>query len=139
MNSSNARFTELVDRYGADLTAWPTAEAAWARRELLANPATRVVQDEALQLEGALWDYGQQLDRHAGSASIERVTAGVLARLPARRVSEMSWWLPRIAAGFVLAMVAGGVFDMYVTNPGGDGVELATLDTLIYGPGELDL
>lgn len=140
MNTPDSRFAELMDRYGPDLSSWPDAqEAGRVRRELLANPAARTARDEAVKLDRALQDYGRSLDLW-GPGSTQRVSAAVLARLPARGVNEVSWWLPRIAAGFFLAIVAGGVFDTYVTNTGGeDVVAIASLDTLVYGPGDLDL
>ncbi|GGE27572.1 hypothetical protein GCM10007276_00930 [Agaricicola taiwanensis] len=141
MNGDLVRFTELVDRYGPDIGCWPDAiEANWARRTLMAAPEARAVHEEALRLSDALAGYGAALDVMVKPDVSSRVAAAVMVKLP-RRVSEFGWWMPRIAAGFMLAVIAGGMFDFYVQQgaQAQDSIELASLDTLVYGPGELEL
>jgi hypothetical protein len=141
MMSDLARFTDLVDRYGPFFETWPDAEeAAYARRTVLADPAARRARDEAQRLEQLLASHMAELDARfdAGTATA-RVMAGVTARLP-RRVAEVRWWVPRIAAGFMMAVLAGGVFDRYVLEGDAtDTVEIAAVDVLVFGPAELDL
>jgi hypothetical protein len=141
MTSDLARFTDLIDRNGSSFDAWPDAAAAtWARRQLLASPDARQVQDEALRLEMLLASHLLHMDAALDvSSAVARVSRAVVAQLP-RRVAEVRWWGPRIAAGFMMAVVAGGMFDQYVLQKdGADTVEMAAVDGLVFGPAELDL
>ncbi len=120
---------------------WPaTADPAWGRRFLMSDLEARRLHDEALDLDGMLAGYGANLDASLDSdAAISRISRKIMVRLP-QRVPEVRWWAPRIAAGFMLAVMAGGMFDIYLAdrNPI-DSIEVASLDTLIFGPAELDL
>jgi hypothetical protein len=140
MSGDLARFNDLIDLYGPDLDVWPQAgDATWARRLILANRQARALQLEAADRSCSLAVYGAAMDALVTPEVSARVAASVMARLP-KQVSEVSWWVPRIAAGFLLAVVAGGVFDVYVQGAQNeDAVELASLGTLVYGPAELDI
>ncbi len=132
------RFNDLLDRYGADLTAWPDRDAAqWARELALAAPEARRALEDARQVEALL---NAREAAFAGDTGVhDRVAEAVATSLPAPPGDGRRLIL-RLAASFLVAALAGGVLGQMI-QPTADPeeTELAMLESLLYGPGEGEL
>jgi hypothetical protein len=133
---------ERLDRHGADFDAWPdAAEAASARRIVLGDRQARAALEEAKALDALMQ---ARADRLAADVSqgglVERVAGAVLAALPSRpqRAVETRRWIAGLAASFVVAAFLGGAADRLLMHEPADALELVAVDTLLYGPMEID-
>jgi len=125
---------EALDRYGADLGAWPDADlAGTARRAALAERSFRARLERQTDLEAGLARLRDATDAGiAASGAAARVQRAVLAAVP-RRPDARRWAL--IAASLVLAAALGAVADLTIFAPAGDSLlEVVILDPLVFGP-----
>lgn len=128
----------LLDLHGSEFSAWPDAEAAqWSRKLVLANPEARPALDEARQLDALLRARADAF--REDQALVERTVAAVGQALPARR-GETRAVLIRLAASFLLAGMIGSAMGQAIQPVAGpDEAELAMLESLLYGPDEVEL
>jgi hypothetical protein len=128
-------FIAALDRYGADLAAWPDhADAASARRLALADRRFRAHLDSAIAVEKRLAEVRDAMDREiAATGAAERVRAAVLAAIPRRRLQARRW--AAVAAAVVVAAALGAVADVAILAPAGsESFEVVVLDPLAFDP-----
>ncbi len=101
---NNRDLADALDRWGSDLTVWPSTAASEAKRLMDSSPeATRLVQESAaLDLELA------QLGEHRATPGLD---AKIIAELPTRDGVQriVDWlsgalWRPALAAAIPLAV-----------------------------------
>jgi hypothetical protein len=125
---------EALDRYGADLAAWPDADLAGeARSAALADRGFRARLERQADLETGLARLRGATDAEiAASGATARVQRAVLAAAP-RRPDARRWAM--IAAALVAAAALGAVADLTIFAPaGGAPFEVVILDPLVFGP-----
>jgi hypothetical protein len=111
------QFKRLLDAYGADVQGWPAGERRAARALLAREPAARVAQQAAAELDRWLEAYDPPSE--AGAAA--RVAANLTTLPPQavdwRRALAEFWWelhaLPRVPAiiavlllGFIVGLAS---------------------------------
>jgi hypothetical protein len=135
-----ANLHDAIDRWGPDFGRWPDMmQARAAREQLLADRAFRAYRDrtvsEAVRLERA----AAALDRRiAESGSVDRITRKLLE---ATGVRVVHWRrrLAALAAVMVAAAALGSLFADVAPEYGvGERIEIVQLDTLVFGPSEVD-
>lgn len=134
MARDHINVAEALDRYGADLAAWPDADlAGTARRAALADRSFRARLERQSDLEAGLARLRDATDTGiAASGAAARVQRAVLAAVP-RRPDARRWVL--IAASLVVAAALGAVADLTIFAPAGDSLlEVVILDPLVFGP-----
>ncbi len=132
--ADHPELTEAIDRYGADLGAWPDPSLAnKARHAALSDRAFRARLDAASALDAGLSELRDIMDAEiAASGAAARVQAGVFAALPQRR-SPRRWAM--VAAAVVVAAALGALTDVTILAPAGsEPIEVVTLDPLVFGP-----
>jgi hypothetical protein len=133
-----AEFVAAIDRHGADLSRWPDRGLANRVREaVLADRDLRAHLDGTDTFRRSLVLVREALDQDIrASGAVERVSAAVLASLPAR--PRRSSWVA-LAAAIVLAAGIGGAVDGgVVAGASQQGVNVVVLDPLVFGTLESD-
>jgi len=126
---------EALERFGADLSAWPDPELAGAARRLaLSDRAFRARLEDAAALEAGLMSLRDELDADlAASGAIARVEAAALAALPHPRGNGRRWAM--VAAAVLVAAALGALADLTLLAPVGDpSFEVVVLDPLFLDP-----
>ena len=126
---------EALDRYGADLSAWPDpALAGEARRRVLADRAFRGSFEAAAALDAGLAALRDEIDAGvAATGAVSRVEAAVLAAIPRQRDGGRRWAL--VAAAVVVAAALGALADLTILAPiGSQSYEVVVLDPLFLDP-----
>ena len=104
------RLQALADVYGADLRRWPADQRAFAESLVAADPAARVLLDEAAALDALL-------DASPSVAPSADLTARVLRAAPGARAKSRPrravWFL---GAGWAAAACAGVVAGVGLTR-----------------------
>ena len=104
------RFEYLADAYGGDLRRWPADQRAFAESLVAADPAARVLLDEAAALDALL-------DASPSVAPSADLTARVLRAAPGARAKSRPrravWFL---GAGWAAAACAGVVAGVGLTR-----------------------
>ena len=104
------RLQALADAYGADLRRWPADQRAFAESLVAADPAARVLLDEAAALDALL-------DASPSVAPSADLTARVLRAAPGARAKSRPrravWFL---GAGWAAAACAGVVAGVGLTR-----------------------
>ena len=104
------RFEHLADAYGGDLRRWPADQRAFAESLVAADPAARVLLDEAAALDALL-------DASPSVAPSADLTARVLRAAPGARAKSRPrravWFL---GAGWAAAACAGVVAGVGLTR-----------------------
>ena len=101
-----ATFEDGLDRFGADLSAWPAADRAAGTTCLAADPAARAALAEAQQVETLL-----RAQRQAPPA-LDAFATRAMAHPQARRVplaARRAGWAAAAAAALVLGLYVGGI------------------------------
>ncbi len=141
MSVSTAAIVAAIDRYGADLAAWPDRDVAKAARiAALNDPDVRAWLDDTRRLEA-------DLDR-ARAASTTRSPApgrpsgsptAVLAAAARPATTLRPRWVA-IAATLVIAAGLGAVYELTTGGPqDSQSFDVVVLDPLVFGPTGLDL
>jgi hypothetical protein len=138
MNVERQTLLDAIDRFGADLAAWPDAELARAARMAAADGEIGAALQVARDLDGALERARADVDAEVAAAgSAETVKAWVLeatGQVPRRR---LRW--AAIAAALVLAAALGGLYELSLPQrQGGAAVEVVVLDPIIFDGGAID-
>jgi hypothetical protein len=136
-------FQDLLDRYGADLDRWPTAEAEQAKRFLLVSSEARSAQRALARLES--WIVASQ--PRVSEAGVRRVIDGSIAFIEAHapRMSVIDRFrlllaapVPRVAfvmgltaIGFALG-VALGAPEFGASEAAGGHVLTASADDVLF-------
>ncbi len=126
---------EALDRYGADLAAWPDhADAATARRLALADRQFRARLDSTAAIEQGLDALRGAMDEEiAATGAADRVRAAVLAAIPRRRLHGRRW--AAVAAAVVVGAALGALADVAILAPAGsESFEVVVLDPLSVDP-----
>lgn len=135
-----ARFRDLIDRYGPAFETWPHADdALWGRKLVMASLEARDIRDEALRLDALLARHGSRLDAEIAPDAADRIAERVLAALPGR-APEVRIWFSRMAAGFLVAALCGGLFEgyqSYSAQPEDSDIQL--VEALVFGPAEVEM
>lgn len=128
-----AEMTDAIDRYGANLAAWPDRAVAQAvRRALLAEPAVRDHYAGAVALARGIDALRSRVDAAVlSSGSLERL-ARLADRLPVRQRRRIG----RLAAAALLGAVAIGSALGVLAPPVDRSYEVVGLD---IGSPDLDL
>jgi len=155
-----AEFQTLLDRWGADMNLWRDQEAAVAARRLvLASSDHRRIWEGARRLDaGASQHFANMACAPETTAAVERVAARVSAQIGGTGVAisreagflraaggasaqgaAIRVWAPGLAAGFVLFMLLGGLFDRIVRQPDAAVEYTVRVESLVFGPSESDL
>ena len=104
------RFEHRADAYGGDLRRWPADQRAFAESLVAADPAARVLLDEAAALDALL-------DASPSVAPSADLTARVLRAAPGARAKSRPrravWFL---GAGWAAAACAGVVAGVGLTR-----------------------
>lgn len=133
MAHDHRELAEALDRYGADLSAWPDQSLANdGRHAALSDRSFRVRLDSAITLEAGLAALGEVMGAEiVASGAAARVEAGVLATLPRR--SSRRWAM--VAAAVIAAAALGAIADLTILAPAGsEPIEVVILDPLVFGP-----
>ncbi|MGQ7793317.1 hypothetical protein ACUN0C_12980 [Faunimonas sp. B44] len=127
--------SEALERFGADLSRWPDERLAReADAALACDPALRAEWEAWRDLDGRLDATRAACDRSiTRSAAVARLRANALAATTRR----LRW--PVAAAAVVAGLVVGGVLDLAIAPPAPRGTEIVLLDSLVFGPDEVDL
>ena len=117
------RLQALAEAYGGDLRRWPADQRAFAESLVAADPAARVLLDEAAALDALL-------DASPSVAPSADLTARVLRAAPGARAKSRPrravWFL---GAGWAAAACAGVAFGMVLT---GQMTAETRADTVLY-------
>jgi exoribonuclease R len=138
--SGPANLHDAIDRWGPDLGRWPDLMLMrQAREALLADRDFRAYRDKTVAEAERLCLAAQMLERRiAENGSVERITRKLLEATGAKVVH----WRRRIAAlaaVMVVSAALGSVFAEFVPEVGSEGrIEVVQLDTLVFGPSEVD-
>jgi hypothetical protein len=128
-----------IDRYGADIAAWPDRALAFAAREAaVADPEVRrrleLARGLSTGLELARAAVDDEIDRSGAAA---RVAGRLLASLPGGRLGRTAWIA--IAATLVLAACLGAMVEISRSNTASErALDVVVLDPLVFGPTEAD-
>jgi hypothetical protein len=115
---------QTLSAYGADFSRWPdAAEAASARRSVLADPNLRAAYDAEKALDALLDDARAATDRDV-ARSLSRIREKVLASLGADPLADLSW--RRVAAALVLSAMVGSSYNLLFADS-----EATTEDTTL--------
>jgi hypothetical protein len=128
------RFRSMTGSYGADLARWPEQARADARALLSVSAEARTLLEEARALDdligttqqqedGLLWEPGEQ------EAALERVRAGVAARITALPVRPRATWITPLrlrwaglvaggAGAVIVGLMVGGRYEPAPAGPG---------------------
>lgn len=138
--SGPANLHDAIDRWGADLGRWPDPILArQAREALLADRDFRAYRDKTVAEAERLKRAAALLDRRiAENGSVERITRKLL-EATGTKVVHWRRRLAALAAVVVVSATLGSVFADFVpevrTEP---TIEVVQLDTLVFGPSEVD-
>ncbi len=141
MSVSTATIVAAIDRYGADLAAWPDRDVAKAARiAALNDPDVRAWLDDTRHLEAGLDRARAAIDAEiAGSGAPERVSEAVLAAAARSATVLRPRWVA-IAATLVIAAGLGAVYGITTNSPQDNpSFDMVVLDPLVFGPTGLDL
>lgn len=135
-NPDLAWLEDALDRRGGDLGRWPVAEATRARELVLASGDARELYEAARALDHALDDERRRLDSRL-EPDARRLVERVMARLPDRARARRG--VRRIAVGMAASMLIGLFLGLAVPFAEGASNETLAVETLVFGPDELDL
>ncbi|ODT13577.1 MAG: hypothetical protein ABS35_37525 [Kaistia sp. SCN 65-12] len=138
--SGPANLHDAIDRWGPDLGRWPDPMLARRAREaLLADRDFRAYRDKTVAEAERLRQAAALLDRRiADHGSVERITRKLL-EATGTKVVHWRRRLAALAAVVVVSATLGSVFADFIpeyrTEP---RIEVVQLDTLVFGPSEVD-
>ena len=135
-----ANLHDAIDRWGPDLNLWPDLMLVRRAREaLLADRGFRSYRDRTVAEAERLTRAAGLIDRRiAESGSVERITRKLLEATG----SKVVHWRRRIsalAAVLVLSAALGSAFSNLMPAKADQArVDVVQLDTLVFGPSEVD-
>lgn len=131
-DQDRSEFTDLIDRYGADLSHWPDRERAdAARMALLTDRDLRARLAAAAGLADRMSRLRARIDAGiASTGAAERVAAGTFARLTPRITPAFRW---AAAAAIVVAACLGTATSLTADHPD-RGIDLVMLGPMFAGP-----
>lgn len=135
-----ANLHDAIDRWGPDLNLWPDLMLVRRAREaLLADRGFRNYRDRTVAEAERLTRAAGLIDRRiAESGSVERITRKLLETTG----SKVVHWRRRIAAlaaVLVLSAALGSAFSNLMPAKADQArVDVVQLDTLVFGPSEVD-
>ncbi|WP_029075649.1 hypothetical protein [Kaistia adipata] len=138
--SGPANLHDAIDRWGADPGRWPDPVLARRAREaLLADRDFRAYRDKTVAEAERLKRAAALLDRRiAENGSVERITRKLL-EATGTKVVHWRRRLAALAAVMVVAAALGSVFADFVPEYRAEPrIEVVQLDTLVFGPSEVD-
>lgn len=138
--SGPANLHDAIDRWGADLGRWPDPILArQAREALLADRDFRAYRDKTVAEAERLKRAAALLDRRiAENGSVERITRKLL-EATGTKVVHWRRRLAALAAVVVVSATLGSVFADFVPEVRSEPtIEVVQLDTLVFGPSEVD-